>query len=98
MNPVIDGILALEGGYTNNPHDRGGETHWGITEATARANGYNGEMKALTRDEAYAILEAYWIKPGFEMSRISPGRYRSNCATRRSISARVSPVSGYSVG
>lgn len=73
MNPVIDGILALEGGYTNNPADRGGETNWGITEATARANGYHGEMKALTREEAYAILEnAYWIKPGFEsISRLS---------------------------
>lgn len=67
MNPIIDGILSLEGGYTNNPHDRGGETNWGITEAVARANGYQGEMKELTREEAYAILEnSYWIKPGFE--------------------------------
>lgn len=67
MNPVIDGILAVEGGYSNNPADQGGETNWGITKSTARANGYSGEMKALTREEAYAILEnAYWIKPGFE--------------------------------
>lgn len=57
MNPVIDGILSIEGGYSNNPDDRGGETNWGITKATARANGYQGEMKALSREEAYAILE-----------------------------------------
>ncbi len=67
MNPVIDGILSIEGGYSNSPADRGGETNWGITKATARANGYQGEMKALTREEAYAILEnVYWVKPGFE--------------------------------
>lgn len=73
MNPILDGILTLEGDYVNLPKDRGGETHWGITEATARANDYVGDMKELTRAEAYTILEnMYWIKPGFEkISRIS---------------------------
>ena len=64
MNPVIDGILSIEGGYSNNPADRGGETNWGITKATARANGYQGEMKALTREEAYAILRTPVKLPG----------------------------------
>jgi len=68
MNPVIDGILMTEGSYTNNPNDRGGATNWGITEATARANGYQGDMRDMTRAEAYSILENdYWIKPGFEL-------------------------------
>ncbi|WES69217.1 glycoside hydrolase family 108 protein [Superficieibacter sp. HKU1] len=68
MNPVIDGILMTEGSYTNNPHDRGGATNWGITEATARANGYQGDMRDMTRAEAYSILENdYWVKPGFEL-------------------------------
>lgn len=44
-NPVIDGILSLEGGYVNNPADRGGATNWGITEATARAFGYKGDTR-----------------------------------------------------
>ncbi|HCI6434503.1 glycoside hydrolase family 108 protein [Klebsiella quasipneumoniae] len=67
MNPIIDGIIGLEGGYSNNPKDKGGETNWGITEATARAHGYQGKMNELTYAEAYTILEAdYWIKPGFE--------------------------------
>lgn len=43
MNPIIDGIIALEGGYVFNPKDKGGATHWGITEATARAHGYAGD-------------------------------------------------------
>lgn len=45
MNPIIDGIIALEGGYVFNPKDKGGATHWGITEATARAHGYAGDMR-----------------------------------------------------
>ncbi|WP_435955311.1 glycoside hydrolase family 108 protein [Dryocola sp. BD626] len=66
-NPVIDGILTLEGGYVNNPADKGGATHWGITESTARAHGFKGDMRELTRDEAYSIIEQdYWIKPGFD--------------------------------
>jgi lysozyme family protein len=66
MNPVINNILALEGGYVNNPADKGGATKWGITENTARSHGYREDMRDLTRDQAYAILEQdYWITPGF---------------------------------
>ncbi|MCU6173802.1 glycoside hydrolase family 108 protein [Citrobacter cronae] len=67
MNPILDNILVLEGGYVNNPKDKGGATNWGITEATARKHGYLNDMRNLTRREAYAILEEdYWIKPGFK--------------------------------
>lgn len=67
MNPIIDGILNIEGSYVDNPADRGGPTNWGITESTARAHGYRGAMKDLTRDEAYNILERdYWLAPGFD--------------------------------
>ncbi len=67
MNPVIDGILNIEGSYVDNPADRGGPTKWGITEKTARAHGYKGNMRDLSRDEAYLILEQdYWTAPGFD--------------------------------
>ncbi len=66
-NPLLDGILEKEGGYVNHPADRGGPTNWGITERTAREWGYTGDMRDLTRSEAWEILEAnYWIKPGFD--------------------------------
>lgn len=85
MNPIIDGIIALEGGYVFNPKDKGGATHWGITEATARAHGYAGDMRDLTRAEAYAILEEdYWIKPGLMSSRRYRGQSPSSCAMRQS--------------
>lgn len=53
--------MGHEGGYVNNPKDPGGETNWGITLTTARANGYTGSMRSLTRDQAKAIYaKAFW--------------------------------------
>lgn len=67
MNKTLENILILEGGYVDNPKDKGGATNWGITEATARKHGFLNDMRDLTRSEAYAILEEdYWIKPGFK--------------------------------
>lgn len=50
-----------EGGYVNNPYDSGGPTNWGITESVARAHGFRGDMRDLTRDRARQIAkEQYW--------------------------------------
>lgn len=64
---IFNDILGVEGGYIDHPADRGGPTNWGITQKTARAHGYNGDMRNLTRDQALAILEAdYWFGPRFD--------------------------------
>jgi len=64
---IINGVLAAEGGYVNDPADRGGETNFGITVATARANGYEGAMRDLPRDTAFDIYYRQYVKaPGFE--------------------------------
>ncbi|MBC8642141.1 hypothetical protein IAG25_35640 [Caballeronia sp. EK] len=66
MNPTdyIDKVIGREGGYSNNPADRGGETIWGVTAATARAFGYTGPMAQMTRDTAIAIYRSrYWTQP-----------------------------------
>ena len=36
---VISKIIEVEGGYSNDRSDSGGETKYGITVAVARANG-----------------------------------------------------------
>lgn len=56
-------LLGHEGGYSNRrlSDDPGGKTMYGITEATARANGYTGAMQDLPQDVAKAIYRAqYW--------------------------------------
>ncbi len=53
--------LQIEGGYVNHWADRGGKTRYGITEETARRNGYEGEMSELPHDQALDILKReYW--------------------------------------
>jgi lysozyme family protein len=53
--------VGLEGGYSDNPNDPGGETNWGITVAVARAHGYTGPMASMPIATAQAIYqEAYW--------------------------------------
>jgi lysozyme family protein len=54
-------LLGNEGGYANNPADPGGETMYGITQATARRNGYLGQMRDMSLDLAKIIYRAeYW--------------------------------------
>jgi len=68
ITEIIASTLAKEGGYVNNPNDKGGETNWGITVAVARANGYTGPMKSMRQAEAVAIYQQkYWVKPGFNL-------------------------------
>lgn len=67
IDTLIDEVIAREGGYVNDARDAGGATRWGITEATARAQGYAGAMRDLPRDEAVAIYKRlYWLRPGFD--------------------------------
>ena len=58
---VFERCMGHEGGYVNHPNDPGGETIWGITIATARANGYTGPMRYMKREQAKEIYrKAYW--------------------------------------
>ena len=67
VDTLIDGVIDREGGYVDNPADKGGPTCFGITEAVARANGYTGAMRQLPRSEAVAIYrQLYWSRPGFD--------------------------------
>jgi len=64
IDGLVDGLIDREGGYVNNPADKGGPTCFGITQAVARANGYAGPMQQLPREEAAAIYRRlYWLRP-----------------------------------
>jgi lysozyme family protein len=58
---AFEEVVAVEGGYSNHPSDPGGATRYGITEARARENGYEGDMRLLPLRRARSIyLEDYW--------------------------------------
>lgn len=65
FNKAFDRIIGHEGGYVNHPRDPGGETNWGVTKRTARAYAYNGDMRAMTREQAKPIYKSgFWDKVG----------------------------------
>ena len=66
IDDLLDDLLKREGGYSDHPADKGGPTNFGITEQTARAYGYKGDMRDLPRETALAIYrQRYWIGPKF---------------------------------
>lgn len=71
FNLAFDRLLGHEGGYVNDKHDKGGETNWGVTIHTARANGYTGSMRAMTREQAKQIyLKAFWQR--YQCDKLAP--------------------------
>ncbi len=70
MSPIdgfLEDLLRREGGFVNDPRDAGGATNFGITERVARANGFAGDMRGMTREQAKVIYRSeYWFKPHFD--------------------------------
>ncbi|SIO07959.1 Predicted Peptidoglycan domain-containing protein [Parasphingorhabdus marina DSM 22363] len=67
IDRIIDNAIAVEGGYSDHPADRGGPTRWGITEKIARQKGYVGDMRHLPKSVAKEIYKRrYWSQPGFD--------------------------------
>ena len=74
IEQFLNELIRREGGYVNNPADRGGATKYGITEAVARQNGYKGHMKDLPESLARDIYrKQYWTVPRFnQVNALSP--------------------------
>ena len=58
FNQAIQKTLIHEGGYVNNPNDKGGPTKYGITQADMP--GVN--MQTITQDQAAAYYRAHYWK------------------------------------
>lgn len=74
IEAIIENIIKVEGGYTDNPADRGGATKYGITEKVARRNGYQGHMRDFPIEQARTIYrKQYYEGPRFaDIARLSP--------------------------
>ena len=77
LDRILDELMAREGGFSDDPSDRGGATKYGITAATL--GNWRGwmrpataaEVQALTRVEAKAIYIARYIEqPGFTTANV----------------------------
>lgn len=67
IKAIIDRVIEVEGGFIDHPSDPGGATKYGITERTARANGYLGHMRDLPRSTAFSIYwTRYVVAPNFD--------------------------------
>lgn len=99
---IIAAVLALEGGYVNDPADPGGETNHGITKRVAETHGYKGSMRDIPANLVQDIyLKDYIEKPGFmPMVELQPavatklidagvnaGPYRSSVWFQQSLNA-----------
>jgi len=64
INLLVPKILKWEGGYVNNPFDKGGATNMGVTLATWQHLGHptatEDDIKNLTQDDFKMVLRQYW--------------------------------------
>ena len=68
IGAMLASIIFIEGDYSNDPYDPGGETKYGITERVAREYGYTGEMADLTKEEATKIYTTLYVEqPNFNL-------------------------------
>lgn len=65
---IIRMWCGIEAGYVHHPSDRGKETKYGVTYATAQENraelvkrfGWNGQVRDLTEEMAYWVYKTQW--------------------------------------
>jgi len=63
FDKAFEDTIIIEGGYADDPLDRGGKTKYGVTESLARRYGYEGDMKDLSIDFAKMVYKKeFWDK------------------------------------
>lgn len=69
FEPAVEATLTHEGGYANNPNDRGGETNFGISRRFLKSQGIpcSGSLRLLTREHAVRLYrQFFWEKLGLQ--------------------------------
>ena len=98
---AVDKLLKHEGGYVDDPADKGGETNFGISKAVY----LDLDIKNLTRDEAKEIyFRDYWQKNRygdinnqkiaekvFDLA-VNMGSFRANCLLQIAVNYAGTPV------
>lgn len=70
INATLDKVGVIEGGYVNNPNDRGGETNHGVTLRflqSVQPGATSADLKGLTKDKARKLFDEHFVRrPGFD--------------------------------
>lgn len=58
---IINRVMGIEGGESDNPDDSGGKTNFGVTERLALQYDFYGDMSGLTEQQARHIyIKEFW--------------------------------------
>ena len=69
IEPLVEKMFPLEGGFCNDPDDKGGPTNMGVTLATWKSQGYDkdgdndidiDDLKLITSEDVINLLRWYW--------------------------------------
>jgi lysozyme family protein len=87
---AISKTLQYEGGYTNNPHDPGGATNWGITIADARKywkpDATPEDVKGMPKEVAVDIYrKKYWQVMGCDTRDTGPDFVDFDCGVNSGV-------------
>lgn len=67
VDDIINEIIRVEGGYSNDPADSGGETNFGWTRKALREMGWFGAVRDLDKSTAYDLYYRRFItNSGYE--------------------------------
>lgn len=94
MSDALDRLIDREGGFVNDPHDRGGATKFGITRHTLawwrQRDVSVDDVADLTREEARAIYDRrYWRGPRIAELPEALGELLLDCATLHGVKRAV---------
>lgn len=65
FDAAFERLLLLEGGFSDDPSDRGGRTKYGITEGVWRSSGSTVDISEITESDARSFyFERYWCDGG----------------------------------
>ena len=93
IDALIDDILVREGGFVNHPADRGGPTHYGITQATLSRWRQQPvtvqDVQALTLEEAAQLIDERAAKAPAKGKKKAPAKKK---AAPKKAAAKKAPA------